>query len=142
MLNDAVSHSVTNYMDQNTALEAVSLSASQIPRFLWYPNVHYRIHKCPPPVPLLSQINPIYASHHASLKSVLILSSHLCPGLTRGLGSPHYNPISIFPLTGSCHMPNSSHSSWFYHPSNIRRGAYIIKLFIMQFVCLLLPRPT
>jgi hypothetical protein len=55
-------------MDQSIALEAVSLSAGQIPRFLWDPDVHYRIHKFPPPVPLLSQINPLYASHHASLK--------------------------------------------------------------------------
>jgi len=122
LFNDAVSHIVTNYMVQSLALEAVSLSASQIPCFLWDPDVHYRIHKCPPPVPLLSQINSVYASHHAYLKSLLILSSRLCPGLTRGLcasGLPHYNPISTCPLPGTCHMPNPSHSSWFYDPNNI-----------------------
>jgi hypothetical protein len=52
----------TNCMEQRPSCEANSFSASQeIPRTLRNPNIHYRIHKSPPPVPILSQLSLVHA---------------------------------------------------------------------------------
>ena len=73
-------------MQQSLSREANGFSASQeIPRILWNPKVHRRIYKCPPPVPNLSQLDPVHTPHFSSLRSILILSSHLHLGLPSGL---------------------------------------------------------
>ena len=110
-----------------------SAASQEISRILWNPKVHCRIHKCPPPVPILSQLDPVHTPHPTSWRSILLSSSHLGLGLPIGLfptGLPTKTLYTPLPPPYAPH-PRPSHSSWFYHSHNIGWAVQIIKFLIM-----------
>ena len=118
ILTYLLTYLLTYSMEQSPSWEANRFSASQyIPRILWNPKVHYRSHKCPLPVPILSRFDQIYTLPHTSWRSILILSSHLSLGL----------PNSLFPsgfLTKTLYKPFLS----------IIRATCLAQLIILNFI--------
>jgi hypothetical protein len=56
-------------VEQSPSWEANRFAASQeTPRILQNPKVHYHSHKCPPPVPILSQLDPVHTTTFHYLK--------------------------------------------------------------------------
>jgi hypothetical protein len=97
--------SETNSTQQNHSWEANESSASQeIPRIVWNPKVHYRIHKSPPPV--LSQINPSPYRHLFPKNQFLILSSHLRLGLPSSSCSDNRVPVITNDASSGCGSRN------------------------------------
>jgi hypothetical protein len=119
------------YSTEQSPWEANRFVASQeIPRFLLNQKVHYDIHKCPPPVCILSQLSPVYTPISHFLKIHLNIIHPSTPGSPPwfiSLRFPHQNPVRASPLNNTRYMTRPSHSK-FYHPHNSGWGVHIIKL--------------
>ena len=104
---------LTHSMQQSPSWEANRFAASQeIPRILWNPKVHHHISKCPPPVPILRQLDPVHTptSHFLKIQHNIILPSTLgSPQGCLSLRFPHQNPLHASPLFHTRYMPRPIH---------------------------------
>src|SRR5215475_13412528 len=102
---------------------------------LWNPKVPHRTHKCPPPVPILSQLHTVPTTPSYFLKihlNIILPSTSWSPQWSLSLRLPHQHPVYTSILPHTRHMPCPSHSSRFYHPHYIGQGVQIIQLLVMQ----------
>ena len=112
---------LTYSTEQSPFWEANRFAASQeTPYILWNPKVHYRIHKCPSPVPILCQIDPVHIPTSNFLKfhlNIILPSTSGSPQWTLSFRFPHQDPVYASPHLR--YMLRPSNSSRFHHPKNL-----------------------
>jgi hypothetical protein len=77
------------------------LASQEIPRILWNPKVHNRIHNCPPTVSILSHLDPVHTPTSHFLKihfNIIPPSKPGSPLWPPSLRFPHQNTVYASPL--------------------------------------------
>jgi hypothetical protein len=124
-------------MELSPSREADNCAANhEFPNNIWNPMIHYRIHKSPPLIRILSQVNPIHnISIYLTKINFNIVHIHTSSSSQWPLSFwlSHQCPICIPLLPHWCYMPCSSNPSWLHHSNYTWRIVQVVKLLIMQF---------
>ena len=113
LLTYLLNYLLTHSMEQGPTDNQFEAS-QEIPRIVWNPKVCYHIHKCPPPVPILSQLDPVNTPTPYFLKihpNIILPSMPGSPKWSLSLRFPHQNPVHASPFPHLRYMPSPYHSS-------------------------------
>ena len=123
-------HSLAHYMGHSLSWRTNGFSASQeIPRILWKLKVHYRVYKGPPPVPTLSQINPVHVPTSHFLETHINIILPFTPRSSKwslSLRFPHQNSVRTSPLSHTCYTHTHTHTHN-YLPTYIYTYIHLIR---------------
>ena len=97
---------LTYSMEQSPSWEASRFSASQeIPHISGNPKIHYFSHKCPPPVPILNQLDPVHNPTSQFLKinlNIILPSTPGSPHWSLSFRFPHQHHVHPSPIRATC----------------------------------------
>jgi hypothetical protein len=102
----------TNSIELSPYWKAASGTATEeLAKILWNSKVYCRVHKSPPPVPILSQMKPLHTTHpNQSLRFILVLPIHLRFRFPIGLFPSGFRISSFIPhIPLSFYVPCPSH---------------------------------
>jgi hypothetical protein len=96
-------------------------TSQEIPHIIWYPKVHYRVHRSQPHVANLNQIHSV----HTTASYFFIHFNNIIPSMAEHSKRPrsfrfsNQHPISISHLFHACHTPCPYYSPYWTPHNNI-----------------------
>jgi len=114
----------------------VSSGNLEISCILRDPKIDYHVHKSPPLVPVLNQMNSMHSIPSCFFEkhcNIICPSMPKSSNLSLSFKPSHQNSVCTSPLPHMHHLPCPTHSPWFCHWNNVWWQVQIMKILTVQF---------